>query len=257
MFHSGSSPTTNTCKSHIKAVALTPGAGRGVALCTSSILFTLDVVDLVFMVRAGDGEIGGDGESSPAIMGIDSVGPTAWLVVWREGGAALRVLGTGGVVSFMSAMGPVSSSCCGLVLCLLVLLDSSEGGAMVGIMLVGRLVSGWGGIRWLVYILWVCRYWAGVHNVVWWVSPFVRQLCLAHVLPLGCSVRSLCFTRRWLLCPLVVFHVRVVTLSVCCVPLSGGYSVCGVLGFRQTRHLGFFFFFCLHGVWVIPRSLGG
>jgi len=43
----------------------------------SSIRFTLEVLDLVFMVGFGDGEVGGDGESSPAIMGIGM----GWLVV--------------------------------------------------------------------------------------------------------------------------------------------------------------------------------
>ena len=43
----------------------------------SSIQFTLEVLNLVFMVGFGDGKVGGDGESSPAIMGIGM----GWLVV--------------------------------------------------------------------------------------------------------------------------------------------------------------------------------
>ena len=43
-------------------------------LWLSSIRFTLETLDLVLMAGAGDGEMGGDGESSPAIIGICRVG---------------------------------------------------------------------------------------------------------------------------------------------------------------------------------------
>ena len=76
----------------------------------SSIRFTLEVLDLVFMVGFGDGEVGGDGESSPAIMGIGM----GWLVV-----------------PLSSAVGAVYSSSCSF-LRLLVLLASPEGVATVG-----------------------------------------------------------------------------------------------------------------------------
>ena len=36
--------------------------------------FTLEVLDLVFLVRAGEGEMGGEGESSLAIIGIERAG---------------------------------------------------------------------------------------------------------------------------------------------------------------------------------------
>jgi len=67
-----------------------PGAreGRGeVVLCVSSMRFTFEVLDLVFLAGAGDGEMGGDGESSPAITGIDKVGfPMVLLGLRAEGG---------------------------------------------------------------------------------------------------------------------------------------------------------------------------
>ena len=57
----------------------------------SSILFTLDVLDLVLMVGVGVGEMGGDGESSPVIMGIDMVGgPASWLMLWEVISPALE-----------------------------------------------------------------------------------------------------------------------------------------------------------------------
>ena len=85
-----------------------------VVLCMSSIRFTLDVLDLVFMVGAGDGEMGGDGESSPFITGMDRRGgPMVWLVVWMEGWAMFRVLGAGRVVPVISVVDSVSSSYCG------------------------------------------------------------------------------------------------------------------------------------------------
>ena len=106
-------------------------------------------------------------------------------------------------------------------------------------------------------------------RMIWksWVGPWqVFLFCRRGLFLLYLFVQVFrplaVFPQRWLLCPLIVFHMRVVTLSVCCVPLRGSYSVCGVLGFHQTHHLGFFVFFLFfffvrpHGVWVIPRSLG-
>ena len=79
----------------------------------SSILFTLDVLDLVLMVSVGVGEMGGDGESSPVIMGIDMVGgPASWLMLREEGGATLCVTRPGWVVPNSSVMGSMSSPCC-------------------------------------------------------------------------------------------------------------------------------------------------
>jgi len=57
-----------------------PGGAGVVLFCMSSIRFTLEVLDLVFMVGAGDGEMGGEGESSPATAGIDQVGGLAVLL---------------------------------------------------------------------------------------------------------------------------------------------------------------------------------
>jgi len=42
---------------------------------------TLEVLDLVFIVGAGDGKMGGDRESSPMIVGIGSAGGPAVLLV--------------------------------------------------------------------------------------------------------------------------------------------------------------------------------
>jgi hypothetical protein len=89
------------------------GGTIGVVLCMSSILFTLDVLDLVLMDGAGVGEMGGEGESSPVIMGIDMVGgPAVWLVLRAEGGMALCVIGPGGVVPNSLTMGSMSSPHC-------------------------------------------------------------------------------------------------------------------------------------------------
>ena len=46
----------------------------------SSMRFTFEVLDLVFLAGAGDGEMGGDGESSPAIIGIDRGGETVGFI---------------------------------------------------------------------------------------------------------------------------------------------------------------------------------
>jgi hypothetical protein len=150
------------------------------------------VLDLVFMVRAGDGEMGGDGESSPAIMGIDRVGgPMLWLVVQREGLVTFRVFGTGGFVLSVSAVGPVSSPCCDLVLRLLVLLDSSEGGTVVGIMVLalGRVVSAPGMVRWLVYIYsFAGSGWASVVCLVGVCMAVVPRLYPSG--PVSCSLIS-------------------------------------------------------------------
>ena len=62
--------------------------GGGAVLCMSSMRFTLEVLDLVFLVGAGDGEMGGEGESSPVIFGIDKVGGPLVLLAMVEGGAA-------------------------------------------------------------------------------------------------------------------------------------------------------------------------
>ena len=69
---------------------VTWGEMDGAVLCMSSIRFTLDVLDLVFMDGAGDGEMGGDGESSPAIVGIGRVCPSVWYVL-QEGVAPFCV----------------------------------------------------------------------------------------------------------------------------------------------------------------------
>ena len=50
------------------------GGGGVAVLCMSSLQFTLEVLNLVFLVGAGDGEMGGEGESSPAIVGINRAG---------------------------------------------------------------------------------------------------------------------------------------------------------------------------------------
>lgn len=47
----------------------------------SSKRLTFEVLDLVFLVGAGDGKMGGDGESSPAIIGIDRGGRPLGLLV--------------------------------------------------------------------------------------------------------------------------------------------------------------------------------
>ena len=86
------------------------GVGLGGAfLWMSSIQFTFDVLDLVFMVGAGDSETGGEGESSPAITGIDRV-------VWFAVLLALRaevwgMLRMGGVPPYSSTRDSESSSC--------------------------------------------------------------------------------------------------------------------------------------------------
>ena len=89
------------------------GLGRGMGaavLCMSSIRFTLDVLDLVLMDGAGDGEMGGEGESSPAITGSGRIEwPDVLLVLQAEVGSALWVRG---VAPYSSTRDSVSSSCC-------------------------------------------------------------------------------------------------------------------------------------------------
>ena len=119
------------------------GAGKAI-FCMSSMWFTFDVLDLVFMVSAGDREIGGEGESSPVIVGIGRLGPAFWPVLWK-GEAALHVWCVGGVVPYSLMRGSMSSLCCDsrgdlslvvvlwgggglLVLRLLILLGSLVGG---------------------------------------------------------------------------------------------------------------------------------
>ena len=89
-----------------------PGVRGGigeVVLCMSSMRLTLEVLDLVFIVGAGDGEMGGDGESSPTIVGIGSAGGPAVLLALRmDVWAAFRV---GGVPPYSSTRDSVSSSC--------------------------------------------------------------------------------------------------------------------------------------------------
>jgi len=90
------------------------GGGRGeVVLCISSMRFTLEVLDLVFLVGAGDGEMGGEGESSLAITGIGKVGSTVALLVLRVegGGGTFHVCGMGGVAPYSSTRESVSLSC--------------------------------------------------------------------------------------------------------------------------------------------------
>ena len=86
------------------------GAGKAVP-CMSNMRFTFDVLDLVFMVGARDGEMGGEGESSPTIVGIGRMGPVLWPVLWK-GGAALCAWCAGGVAPYSSTRGSMSSSCC-------------------------------------------------------------------------------------------------------------------------------------------------
>ena len=73
------------------------GTGEGIGdavLSMSSMQFTLAVLDLVFLVGAGDGEMGGEGESSPKITGIDRRGgPAVLLALQGGGGAALCACG--------------------------------------------------------------------------------------------------------------------------------------------------------------------
>jgi len=76
----------------------------------SNIQFTLDVLNLVFMVGAGDGETGGEGESSPAITGIGRMeGPIVLLALRAEvwGLPCMR-----GVAPYSLTRDSVSSSCC-------------------------------------------------------------------------------------------------------------------------------------------------
>ena len=47
----------------------------------SSMQFTFEVLDLIFLAGAGDGEMEGDRESSPAIIGIDRGGRPLGLLV--------------------------------------------------------------------------------------------------------------------------------------------------------------------------------
>ena len=81
----------------------------GAFLWMSSIRFTFDVLDLVFMVGARDGETGGEGESSPTITGIDRV---VWLAVLLALQAEVwGMLRVGGVPPYSSTRDSESSSC--------------------------------------------------------------------------------------------------------------------------------------------------
>ena len=59
--------------------------------------FTFEVLNLVFLAGARDGEMGGDRESSPAIIGIDRGGDhwVYWCCELRVGGCFMQVVWAG------------------------------------------------------------------------------------------------------------------------------------------------------------------
>lgn len=92
------------------ACTLVGGVLGGASLWASSIWLTLEELDLVLMVGAGDGETGGDGDSSPMIAGIGMGGGITVLFGLRAEVSA--VLRAEGVVPYSSTRDTRSSSCC-------------------------------------------------------------------------------------------------------------------------------------------------